>query len=120
MMMKIILGVAVFLIVVMFVFVNRSTDPALQKLIQDGAALIDVRTPKEFAGGSVDGAINIPLSDVESRLGEFKGKKNIVVFCRSGNRSGKAMQILQSNGFDNVMNGGSWKAVKEIVDNKGK
>lgn len=119
-MIKIILGVAVLLIAGFFMLGNRSTDPALQKLIHEGATLIDVRTAKEFAGGSVDGAINIPLSEVESKLSEFRGKKDIVVFCRSGNRSGQAMQILQNNGFTNVTNGGGWKSVKEIADNKGK
>lgn len=73
--------------------------------VAKGALMVDVRTPEEFASGSVKGAINIPLSEVESRINEFKGKPGVVVFCRSGNRSGQAKKILESNGIKNVING---------------
>lgn len=72
---------------------------------------VDVRTPAEFAQGSVKGAINIPLDQIENQLAKFKGKKNIVVFCRSGNRSSQAKVILEQNGFKNIKNGGSWEDV---------
>jgi phage shock protein E len=73
---------------------------------------VDVRTPTEFAQGSVNGAVNIPLDQIESQLAKFRGKKNIVVFCRSGNRSSQAKIILEQNGITNVTNGGSWEDVK--------
>jgi phage shock protein E len=73
---------------------------------------VDVRTPAEFAQGSVNGAVNIPLDQIESQLAKFRGKKNIVVFCRSGNRSSQAKIILEQNGITNVTNGGSWEDVK--------
>lgn len=72
---------------------------------------VDVRTTAEFAQGSVKGAINIPLDQIENQLAKFKGKKNIVVFCRSGNRSSQAKVILEQNGFTNIKNGGSWEDV---------
>lgn len=72
---------------------------------------VDVRTPAEFAQGSVKGAINIPLDQIENQLAKFKGKKNIFVFCRSGNRSSQAKVILEQNGFTNIKNGGSWEDV---------
>ena len=72
---------------------------------------VDVRTPTEFAQGSVKGAINIPLDQIENQLAKFKGKKNIIVFCRSGNRSSRAKVILEQNGIKNVTNGGSWEDV---------
>ena len=72
---------------------------------------VDVRTPAEFAQGSVKGAINIPLDQIENQLAKFKDKKNIVVFCRSGNRSSQAKVILEQNGFTNIKNGGSWEDV---------
>jgi rhodanese-related sulfurtransferase len=75
--------------------------------------LVDVRTPEEFAAGSVKGAVNIPLDEVESRITEFQGKEEIVVFCRSGNRSAQAISILAANGITNVTNGGSWEDVAE-------
>jgi rhodanese-related sulfurtransferase len=84
----------------------------LKQLIDGGAFLVDVRTPQEFAGGSVKGAVNIPLDQVGHRLNEFKGKDQIIVFCRSGNRSGQAKGILNQNGFNNVTNGGTWENVR--------
>ena len=72
---------------------------------------VDVRTPTEFAQGSVKGAINISLDQIENQLPKFKGKKNIVVFCRSGNRSSRAKVILEQNGITNITNGGSWEDV---------
>lgn len=73
---------------------------------------VDVRTPNEFAQGSVEGAVNIPLDQIEKQLVKFKGKKNIVVFCRRGSRSSQAKAILEQNGITNVTNGGSWEDVR--------
>lgn len=87
----------------------------LSEAIKDGAFLVDVRTPGEFASGSVKGAVNIPLDTVQNQLAKFKGKKNIVVFCRSGARSGQAKAILQQNGFQNVINGGPWENVNQLM-----
>lgn len=75
------------------------------------AFLVDVRTPAEFAEGSAPGAVNIPLNELPQRMAEFKGKENVVVFCRSGSRSGQAKSILDSNGMKNVVNGGTWQQV---------
>ncbi len=72
---------------------------------------VDVRTPSEFAQGSVTGAVNIPLDQIENQIAKFKGKQNIVVFCRSGSRSSRAKNILEKNGINNVTNGGTWKDV---------
>ncbi|MBZ5855609.1 rhodanese-like domain-containing protein [Flavihumibacter profundi] len=87
----------------------------LKSIIEKGAFLVDVRTPAEFAGGSVPGAVNIPLDTIGSQLAKFKGKENIVVFCRSGNRSGQAKSILMQNGFTNVINGGTVDDVIRFV-----
>ena len=78
---------------------------SIKQEVAKGALMVDVRTPEEFASGSVKGAINIPLNEVESRINEFKGKPGVVVFCRSGNRSGQAKEILENNGIKNVING---------------
>ncbi len=87
----------------------------LQNIINEGAFLVDVRTPGEFAGGHVKGSVNIPLDSVSAALSKFKNKKNIVVFCRSGNRSAQAKVILEQNGFHNVINGGTWEQVNRFV-----
>jgi len=87
----------------------------LKSIIEEGAFLVDVRTPGEFAGGHVSGSVNIPLNNLPAQLGKFKNKKNIVVFCRSGNRSGQAKIILEQNGFTRVVNGGSWERVNKFL-----
>lgn len=76
--------------------------------------LVDVRTPSEFSSGSVKGSVNIPLDKLPAQLGKFKGKENIVVFCRSGNRSAQAKHILEQNGIASVINGGTWKTVQQL------
>lgn len=98
------------------IFGNGNAGADLAKVISEGAFLVDVRTPAEFADGSVKGAVNIPLDSVAQRLKEFEGKKNIVVFCRSGNRSGQAQSILERNGFKNVTNGGTWQQVAAALN----
>lgn len=87
----------------------------LGNLIEQGAFLVDVREPGEFAGGTAKGAVNIPLGLVATQLAKFKGKENIIVFCRSGNRSGQAKIILEQNGLKNVVNGGTWENVSQFV-----
>ena len=87
----------------------------LKNIIEQGAFLVDVRELGEFSGGSAKGAINIPLGSVTSQIAKFKGKENIIVFCRSGNRSGQAKVILEQNGFKNVVNGGTWEEVNQCV-----
>ncbi|HHJ80071.1 MAG TPA: rhodanese-like domain-containing protein [Candidatus Tenderia electrophaga] len=83
------------------------------KMINDGALLVDVRTPGEFKQGHLPGAKLIPVSEVESRLAEFGEDKSkpIVVYCKSGMRSGKAEGILREKGYTNVLNGGGYSAL---------
>jgi len=95
---------------------GNTDNSQLSEAIKDGAFLVDVRTPDEFSAGSVKGALNIPLDKVPMELAKFKGKKNIVVFCRSGNRSGQAKSILEQSGFQNVINGGTWENVNQLVN----
>ena len=87
----------------------------LKAIIQQGAFLVDVREPGEFAGGTAKGAVNIPLGRLAAEINRFKGKENIVVFCRSGNRSGQAKLILEQKGIKNVINGGTWEEVNRFI-----
>jgi phage shock protein E len=74
---------------------------------KDRPTIIDVRTPAEFAGQHVPGAINIPLEEVAQKINELKElPKPIIAYCRSGNRSGMAVTILKQNGIAEVVNGG--------------
>ena len=95
---------------------GKTDNSQLTEVIKDGAFLVDVRTPAEFSAGSVKGAVNIPLDRVPSQLSKFKNKKSIVVFCRSGSRSGQAKSILENNGFQNVINGGTWQNVNQAAN----
>lgn len=75
--------------------------------IDKNTTIIDVRSPEEFSGQHVPGAINIPLDQLAARVAEIKAlSQPIVVYCRSGVRSGMAVSILKQNGIDNVTNGG--------------
>src|SRR5690606_10222682 len=111
----IIIGITMFGIF-KFLF-GQQDNSQLKGVLADNAYLVDVRTPSEFASGSVKGAVNIPLDKISGQLSKFKGKKNIVVFCRSGNRSGQAKSILEKNGFQNVINGGTWQNVNSLISN---
>lgn len=94
---------------------GQNNNEELSNLMNDGAFLVDVRTPSEFAEGSLPSAVNIPLDKVQSQIAKFKNKKHIIVFCRSGNRSGQAKAILSGNGFTNVVNGGTWQNVNNAL-----
>lgn len=104
----------------MFGFIKNlfsgSSTEEIQSLIKNKALLVDVRTPQEYADGHVEGSVNIPLNTIESQLPKFKNHDSIVVFCRSGNRSSQAKSLLEKNGFTNVVNGGTWKNVKEAKE----
>lgn len=69
--------------------------------------IIDVRSPQEFRSGAYPGAINIPLDDLQQRIGELGSKsRDIMLYCASGARSAYAQQVLMQMGFTNVKNGG--------------
>ena len=81
---------------------------------------LDVRTMREHADGAIPNTDCIPLQEIEQRLSELNDHKDkkIIVYCRSGNRSGKATKILKENGFDavNLIGGmNSWEG--DIVSN---
>lgn len=64
--------------------------------------LLDVRTPEEFANGHLEGAVNISVQELLTRLSEIPRDRPIVLYCRSGNRSNQAALMLQSAGFTDV------------------
>lgn len=108
--MYIAIGIAI--IILLLVIINKNKKPLV---IPPNAYLVDVRTPREFGTGSVAGAINVPLNEVNARIDEFRDKKNIIFFCKTGTRSGQAKIILDHNGFKNVVNGGSVKKVRQAM-----
>jgi rhodanese-related sulfurtransferase len=86
-----------------FTMAGKTPSSEARRLVADGAKLVDVRTPVEFSAGHVPGALNLPLGDLESRLGELGDRKApLVLYCRSGARSGQAKRLLESKGFQRV------------------
>lgn len=79
--------------------------------------IVDVRTPQEFEDGHVPGSINIPLHEVPARTAEFRTMAApIVLCCRSGARSGQALQYLEAQGVTGLRNGGGWTEVAMNLD----
>jgi rhodanese-related sulfurtransferase len=86
----------------------------------DGALLLDVRNPPELAVESVPGATNIPLPQLRARLGELPRDREILVFCRSAQRSYYATRILLQNGFKarNISGGMLARAMRSFSELK--
>ena len=79
------------------------------------AVIIDVRTPQEFASGHIAGAINIPHARISEGVVGLKGitqTSPVLLYCRSGKRSGVAKSALEGQGFTQVFNGGSLDETK--------
>ncbi len=91
----------------------------LNALIQQGlgnSLIVDVRTPEEFARGTIAGAKNMPVDTIATHAEELKPYSAVYVFCLSGGRSQLAVAQLQAAGLTNVLNLTSgllaWRAVK--------
>ncbi len=83
------------------------------QLINDGAVILDVRTPGEYAGGHIKGSINIPVDQLKSKMSSLKKDKVIITCCASGMRSASARGMLKASGFAEVHNGGSWMSLRK-------
>ncbi|MCG9731203.1 rhodanese-like domain-containing protein, partial [Shewanella sp. Isolate13] len=82
---------------------DQDANVAWQK-IEAGALVVDVRTPEEFAQGHLPNAINIPYEQINAAFSnkQIAKDRSVVVYCRSGNRSGIANQMLVREGYTNV------------------
>ena len=90
------------------------TNGAAAEAVQNGAVIVDVRSPQEFASGHVAGSKNVPLQVLDARAHELKKHSgNLVLCCASGNRSGMAVRALEKQGIQAV-NGGGWMAVQQM------
>jgi phage shock protein E len=83
-----------------------------KSLMQNGAIILDVRTPQEFNGGHIKGSVNIPLQVLQSSLGKIPRNKIVITCCASGMRSASAKSLLKSAGYHEVHNGGGWMSLK--------
>ena len=97
----------------------KGADPGeAAKLLEAGALFVDVRTPGEFAEKSVPGSVNYPLDLVEGHISSVEIKKDepILLFCRSGRRSGIAAEKLKAMGYTNVTNVGSFENARRVAE----
>jgi phage shock protein E len=83
---------------------------ALRAMMSSGMrfVLVDVRQPDEFAAGHIEGAMLMPLDTLEANLARLPKNVKLVIYCRSGHRSAKAVTILMAHGYDRAvsLNGG--------------
>jgi rhodanese-related sulfurtransferase len=94
-------------------FGGSSVD--LKEMVKNGAQIIDVRTPAEFQGGHIKGAVNIPLQVLDKNLGKIRKDRPVITCCASGMRSGSAKSILKSKGYE-VHNGGGWTSLQSKIN----
>ncbi len=99
-----------------------SVDVATVEAVRQnpGVFLLDVREPDEYAAGHIPGITLIPMGEVAARLAELPRDKEIIVTCRTGNRSGQVADLLREQGFTNVhnMSGGivAWEEAGYAVE----
>jgi len=76
----------------------------LQEILGAGGQLIDVRSPVEFSQGALKGAINMPINSFQYLIDSIDNSKPVVLYCRTGARSGMVKKYLEQLGFDQVHN----------------
>ncbi len=79
---------------------NEVSRDEAQKLIEDGAQVIDVRTDHEWDVGRIAGATHLPLDELAQRAGEIDKERPVLLYCRGGNRSTMAATALAEAGYD--------------------
>ena len=85
---------------------NMNVEDFSKKTAESGVVILDVRTPGEFMTGHIQGAQNIDFESgsFESQIESLDKNGTYAVYCRSGNRSGQAVKVMQDAGFKNIYN----------------
>jgi phage shock protein E len=85
--------------------------------VADGAVLLDVRTPEEFAEGHLEGARNVDLEsdDFRARAERLDRDASYVVYCATGNRAGQAIEIMRELGIDDAVNAGGYEDLDDVL-----
>ena len=87
----------------------------LKEILTNGALVIDVRTPSEYNSGHFAGSTNMPLDNIQAYIPELRAKqKTVIAVCRSGARSGMAVEMMKVQGIE-AYNGGAWKDFESAV-----
>jgi rhodanese-related sulfurtransferase len=91
---------------------NKVTITSLESDVASGIQLIDVRTPKEFDEGHIQGASNLPLDKIiAGAVPESAKDQKLYLYCRSGNRSAEAKKVLEKSGYTNIVDLGGMNDV---------
>jgi len=101
-------------VLILRVFIHRTkhlSKENLMEFVKQGAQIVDVRTPGEFAQAHAKGSRNIPLDQLANRASEIDRGRPVVVCCASGVRSSRAKYLLERAGFTAVYNAGPWRNV---------
>tara|TARA_B100000287_G_C20604292_1_gene769386 strand:+ start:723 stop:1073 length:351 start_codon:yes stop_codon:yes gene_type:complete len=102
--------------VVYFWYSKKSDSVDFKQKIKEGAIILDVRSPGEFASGHIENSINIPVNDLSTHLDKIPNKEQVIITCcASGMRSAKARNILQSSNYIQVYNGGGWASLQNKI-----
>lgn len=87
----------------------------IQSDLTSGAQLIDVRTPEEYTAGYIEQATNLPLANLQAgQFPETAKDKKLYVYCRSGNRSAQASELLKAAGYTNIVDLGGIDDVTKL------
>lgn len=100
-----------------FTLTAFSVTPSASAMDKD-VVILDVRTPEEFNQNHIDGSVNINFlgSDFKEQVSKLDKNKNYKLYCRSGNRSGKAMTLMNSMGFNHIENIGSLQQASKTLE----
>lgn len=91
-----------------------------RELLNQGAVVIDVRTPEEYAAEHAVGSTNIPVDQISKRIGEVVPNKStaVLVHCQSGRRSASALKTLRASGYTNAWDLSSLKNAQKLTKKK--
>lgn len=106
-------GIIVMIYIFYRVYKYQTLDDGLDKLIKNGAVILDVRTEKEYEMGHITGSQNISLGTIRERYTELDPNKTYITVCSHGLRSVKVENILKEKGFKDVHNGGTWSDLQK-------
>jgi len=97
-------------------FSNKNATENIQKYLNNGAIILDVRTKLEWDEGHIPESKHIVLNSIPEHIERIKGfQKPIIAVCKSGGRSQSATDFLSQHGID-IINGGPWGNVLKLID----
>jgi rhodanese-related sulfurtransferase len=106
---------------VLLILLRRSghvSSRSAVEYLRGGALVLDVRSAGEFLAGHLPGAVNLPLSEIETAIDrKAKSKDQVVLlYCQSGARSSEARRKLRAMGYEHAFNMGSYRRAERIVE----